>query len=79
MKWRLGPSFRRAKPAEKAYDLQGFTKWRGPESNRRHHDFQGPAISPARRIKALQIPTSVVGRVEAGYAWILADIGGFWT
>ena len=53
--------------------------WRGPESNRRHHDFQGRVGRPIRQVKTLQIGTLQSGHVEAGYRWILADIGGFGT
>src|SRR3954453_12021565 len=34
--------------------LQELYKWRGPESNRRHHDFQGPVPGGVGHTKALQ-------------------------
>src|SRR5437588_439519 len=43
------------------------------------HAPAGPVETPCRRVTALQIGTSPVGRAEGGCPWILADIGGFGT
>src|ERR1035441_2829863 len=43
---------------KKTRRLQRLSLWRDPDSNRAHHDFQGPADMPGRDGKALQIGRS---------------------
>jgi hypothetical protein len=54
-----------------------FSKWRGPESNRRHHDFQGGGTGSSHRQKVLQIVGFNVVSEVLDYPRIRADIGGF--
>jgi hypothetical protein len=55
------------------------TKWRDPESNRGHHDFQGRASGPENTRKVLQIAGWLVGSCAPGYPWLPLVAGGLRT
>jgi hypothetical protein len=55
-----------------------FSKWRGPESNRRHHDFQGGSTWPLWATKSLHTALSPLGRYHVdscGYPRIPLGLG----
>jgi hypothetical protein len=69
----------RENPAEKSATCSHFTKWRGPESNRRHHDFQGGRghrLSPTR---SLHICAFHRAALKLWCPWMVVDSRWFGT
>jgi hypothetical protein len=58
---------------------QANSKWRDPDSNWGHHDFQGRRTEPGKGGKVLQIGGSRIGRAAPRYPWFPVVPGGLRT
>jgi hypothetical protein len=62
-----------------AQTCRDFPRWRDPDSNRGHHDFQPTRWVCSRVGKPLQISQVTRWALPASSMWILGVPGGLWT